>query len=86
MKKLLLVLCVVGSGIFVSGQTVPNQPRVTAQHIDNIADRLWRFRGSVRIETDHVVITADEADSQPSGQTTPMQFDVRGNVHVVFNK
>jgi hypothetical protein len=70
----------------VSGQTAPSRPKVTAQHIETIADRLVRFSGSVRIETDHTVITADEAEGRLTGHADPLEFDLHGNVHVVVNR
>jgi hypothetical protein len=68
------------------GQIAPKEPRITAQHVEQFADSLVHFSGSVRIETDRVVITADEADSRPSSPAAPIEFDVRGNVHVLINK
>jgi hypothetical protein len=90
MKRLLLSLCVVGSGIFVSGQTVPTSPvptasRVEAQRVEKRGDSLWRFTGDVRIVTRTITITADEADARVSGPSGPTELDLRGSVHVTLN-
>ncbi len=85
MKKLLLVVGVVGSSIFVSGQAPPNAPRVVARQVEKRGAGLWHFSGAVRIETPSIVITADEADGNTISLTTPWEFDLHGNVHVTAN-
>jgi len=84
MKKMLLVLGIAGSSVFLSGQAPPAQPRVTAERIQQISNSVWHFSGTIRIEAANVVITADEADGRVAAPGSPMEFDLRGNVHMTM--
>ena len=85
MKKLLLALCVVGSGIFVTGQAPSGVQRITAQRIEQISPTFVRFTGGVEIVTPSATITADEADVRTSTPAGPTELDLRRNVHVTVN-
>jgi hypothetical protein len=85
MKKLLLVVGIVGSGILLSGQgPAPSNVRVHADRIERRGEGRWHYSGSVQIETQSVVIRADEADGTNS-LANPTTFDLRGNVQVIVN-
>ena len=97
MRMSLLILCVAGSAILVSGQApqtpaVPSgvvsitaQGQISADRVQRISPSTVQLRGSVRIVQGTAIITADEADAQ-TGPDGTIEFDLRGNVHLATNK
>jgi lipopolysaccharide export system protein LptA len=94
MRMCLLFLGIAGCAVLAGGQTARAQGAVTsvtapwqqltARSIERTPSTgIWRLRGSVQIEQDTAVITADEVDARIAPDGT-LEYDLRGNVHLTI--
>jgi lipopolysaccharide export system protein LptA len=87
MKKVLLVLGIVGVAMLSQGQTSAQRVPITATNVTE-TPAVIQYRGDVRIAVGNSVVVADEVDVPTvrfnrDGSANPIQL--RGNVRMTFD-